>query len=64
MEICSASPYRVDQERLGGDRIDIPPKRVVYFKLDKELKELIDDQPALLKAGKSLFVAEHCDARA
>jgi integration host factor subunit beta len=28
-----------------GDRVDVPPKRVPYFKPGKELKELINKQP-------------------
>ena len=29
-----------------GDRVDVPPKRVPYFKPGKELKELINREPA------------------
>ena len=29
-----------------GDRVDVPPKRVPYFKPGKELKELINQEPA------------------
>ena len=29
-----------------GDRVDVPSKRVTYFKPGKELKELIDRDPA------------------
>ena len=29
-----------------GDRVDMPPKRVPYFKPGKELKELINREPA------------------
>jgi integration host factor subunit beta len=29
-----------------GDRVDVPPKRVPYFKPGKELKELINRKPA------------------
>ena len=29
-----------------GDRVDVPPRRVAYFKPGKELKELINRDPA------------------
>lgn len=29
-----------------GDRVDVPPKRVPYFKPGKELRELINQEPA------------------
>ena len=29
-----------------GDRVDVPPRRVLYFKPGKELKELINREPA------------------
>ena len=29
-----------------GDRVDVPPRRVDYFKPGKELKELINREPA------------------
>ncbi len=29
-----------------GDRVDVPPKKVPYFKPGKELKELINREPA------------------
>ena len=29
-----------------GDRVDVPPRRVPYFKPGKELKELISREPA------------------
>ena len=29
-----------------GDRVDVPPRRVPYFKPGKELKELINQEPA------------------
>ena len=29
-----------------GDRVDVPPRRVPYFKPGKELKELINREPA------------------
>ena len=29
-----------------GDRVDVPPRRVAYFKPGKELKELINREPA------------------
>lgn len=31
-----------------GDRVDVPSKRVAYFKPGKELKELINREPAQL----------------
>jgi integration host factor subunit beta len=30
-----------------GDKVDVPPKKVPYFKPGKELKELINKEPAL-----------------
>ena len=29
-----------------GDKVDVPPKKVPYFKPGKELKELINKEPA------------------
>jgi len=34
-----------------GDRVDVPPKRIPYFKPGKELRELINREPAGPSAG-------------
>src|SRR4029453_237093 len=34
-----------------GDKVDVPPKKVPYFKPGKELKELINKEPASSPAG-------------
>jgi integration host factor subunit beta len=34
-----------------GDKVDVPPKKVPYFKPGKELKELINKEPAAPPAG-------------
>lgn len=34
-----------------GDRVDVPPKKVPYFKPGKELKELINREPAPAAVG-------------
>ena len=31
-----------------GDKVDVPPKKVPYFKPGKELKELINQEPAVV----------------
>ena len=36
-----------------GDRVDVPPKRVPYFKPGKELKDLINQEPGTAPAGPS-----------
>src|SRR5437867_8458312 len=36
-----------------GDKVDVPPKKVPYFKPGKELKELINKEPATPAAGQS-----------
>ena len=38
-------PHR-DRNPRTGDRVDVPSKRVAYFKPGKELKELINREPA------------------
>ena len=38
-------PRRARNPRTG-DRVDVPPRRVAYFKPGKELKELINRDPA------------------
>ena len=38
-------PHRGRNPRTG-DRVDVPSKRVAYFKSGKELKELINREPA------------------
>jgi integration host factor subunit beta len=37
-----------------GDKVDVPPKKVPYFKPGKELKELINKEPAVAPAGGSV----------
>jgi integration host factor subunit beta len=34
-----------------GDRVDVPPKRVPYFKPGKELKDLINEEPGVTPAA-------------
>ncbi|MCU1385169.1 MAG: hupA [Acidobacteria bacterium] len=34
-----------------GDKVDVPPKKVPYFKPGKELKELINKEPAAPQGG-------------
>ena len=34
-----------------GDKVDVPPKKVPYFKPGKELKELINKEPAPPQGG-------------
>src|SRR6266852_6369781 len=36
-----------------GDKVDVPPKKVPYFKPGKELKELINKEPAAPTATPS-----------
>jgi integration host factor subunit beta len=36
-----------------GDKVDVPPKKVPYFKPGKELKELINREPDLEPSGES-----------
>ena len=37
-----------------GDKVDVPPKKVPYFKPGKELKELINKEPRTLRARRRL----------
>ena len=37
---------RLGRNPRAGDRVDVPPRRVAYFKPGKELKELINRDPA------------------
>ena len=37
-----------------GDKVDVPPKKVPYFKPGKELKELINKEPVVAPAGGSV----------
>ena len=41
----SREPRRGRNPKTSG-RVDVPPKRVAYFKRGKELKELINREPA------------------
>ena len=36
---------RLGRNPRTGDRVDVPPRRVAYFKPGKELKELINREP-------------------
>lgn len=36
---------RIGRNPKTGDRVEVPPKRIPYFKPGKELKELLNDQP-------------------
>ena len=36
----------INREERGGDRVDVPSKRVAYFKLRKEATELLNREPA------------------
>jgi integration host factor subunit beta len=36
-----------------GDKVDVPPKKVPYFKPGKELKELINDDNAAAQASQA-----------
>ena len=53
IEIRGFGSFRIRQRkpRTGrnpktGDKVDVPPKKVPYFKPGKELKELINKEPA------------------
>lgn len=35
---------RIGRNPKTGDRVEVPPKRIPYFKPGKELKELLNDQ--------------------
>ena len=35
---------RIGRNPKTGDRVDVPPKRIPYFKPGKELKELLNDR--------------------
>ena len=37
---------RIGRNPKTGDKVDVPPKKVPYFKPGKELKELINKEPA------------------
>jgi integration host factor subunit beta len=45
-----------------GDRVDVPPKRVPYFKPGKELKDLINEESAVPPASGE--PGRSCDGRA
>ena len=38
---------RMGRNPKTGDKVDVPPKKVPYFKPGKELKELINREPAV-----------------
>ena len=40
-----------------GDKVDVPPKKVPYFKPGKELKELINQEPATSSDGIRDWIA-------
>ena len=48
-----------------GDKVDVPPKKVPYFKPGKELKDLINRDPAQAAAGPrgDNTDAAECDGR-
>ena len=41
-----------------GDRVDVPPKRIPYFKPGKELRELINREPSGPSAGPASGLPE------
>ena len=45
-----------------GDKVDVPPKKVPYFKPGKELKELInrEPEPPQLAGGEAILSAGRC----
>ena len=44
---------RVGRNPKTGDKVDVPPKKVPYFKPGKELKELINKEPGPSVAAPS-----------
>ena len=42
---CAGASRARDATRRPGDKVDVPPKKVPYFKPGKELKELINREP-------------------
>ncbi len=54
-------PHRGRNPRTG-DRVDVPSKRVAYFKPGKELKELINREPAPAGPAASSSPASMSDA--
>ena len=53
VELCGFGSFRLRQREphrgrnpRTGDRVDVPSKRVAYFKPGKDLKELINREPA------------------
>ena len=55
------APHRGRNPRTG-DRVDVPSKRVAYFKPGKELKELINREPAPAGPAASSSPASMSDA--
>jgi integration host factor subunit beta len=47
-----------------GDKVDVPPKRVPYFKPGKELKDLINRESAALEDAMAEMAAGSVDAAA
>ncbi len=45
-----------------GDRVDVPPKRIPYFKPGKELRELINREPPGPSAGPASGLPEPAPA--
>jgi integration host factor subunit beta len=45
-----------------GDKVDVPPKKVPYFKPGKELKDLINRQPSAEAAAVPAPVAPAADS--
>ena len=46
--VCAVCRHPIRATALGGrtgDKVDVPPKKVPYFKPGKELKELINQEP-------------------
>jgi integration host factor subunit beta len=44
-----------------GDRVDVPEKRIPYFKPGKELKDLINDEPEGEQARSAAALADPVD---
>ena len=42
-----------------GDKVDVPPKKVPYFKPGKELKELINQEPPQRRSGLGICSADY-----
>ena len=45
---------RVGRNPKTGARVDVPPKRIPYFKPSKELKDLINTGPGIARAGSKV----------